>query len=719
MRKIFSLVFVFIAIFTLVQPVEACDPTPPSPEYVDCNDLGSGYKFGFRVKYAPNGKFRFTSSYGTLTGGAPSDPNNYVQIYNSNGYVFDWQASLGIDAVIVNAGGKSRVIKDAEDDDGHKYYGKTDSRGRPYKISSVEFCYDYELSVSKTATGVAATGSAWEITKGVAVPSIAKFAGETASFDYTVDVRKVSSGESGYSVRGEVVVTNNTPLKAYIVEIKDYLKPGDIKVSLDCGVSFPYKLYPGKTLTCTYNRSLGGKLEGKNTVKVYTKYDVGGGYAEDSIEWTTESGGGTGPSQVTVTDTQAAFGGPFTISDSATWTYAVQATCPGDPALYTDGKLTTVVDNTAAIVETNQSASAQAVLDCYLPSITQANTTSLDVKYNWGIQKVGSVDDLILSLNETRPVDYTVTLSVLNAIETNHKLAGTVTLTNPHPTAALTGVLAAEPAPGTPATLTDCTSEVTIPAGGSVTCSYEAPLTASLPGTTNASFAFNSLSVVNTKDYSFDAATRSEVDECVTVLDDKYGPLGEVCATEAPKVFTYTMEVGGLTVCEAVPFTNVATFTTNDTQTPGSASWMVYLQVDCETDKCLNTMDYWIEHSFAGNYDSTWDKVQPSGPTSPFFGTGSTWVETLQRTPQMNADPRANMYLALSRDYITAKLNQLQGSQIPAEIITAMASAEVLLDEYDNGTSSISDETFAEMEALFEMLNNYNNGGLGQEVCCY
>lgn len=719
MRKIFTLVFVFIAIFTLVQPVEACDPTPPAPEYADCNDLGSGYKFGFRVKYAPNGKFRFTSSYGTLTGGAPSDPNNYVQIFNSNVYVFDWQASLGIDAVIVNAGGRSRIIKDSEDDDGHKYYGKTDSRGRPYKISSVEFCYDYELSVSKTATGVAASGSAWEITKGVAVPHAAMFAGETASFDYTVDVRKVSSGESGYSVRGEVEVKNNTPLKAYIVDIKDYLKPGDIRVSLDCGVGFPYKLYPGKTLTCTYNKSLDGKLEGKNTVKVYTKYDVGGGYAEDAIEWTTENGGGTGPSQVTVTDTQAAFGGPFTVADSATWTYAVQAACPGDPALYTDGKLTTVVDNTAAIVETNQSASAQAVLDCYLPTVTQTNETSLAVKYNWGIQKIGSVDDLILELNEFLPVDYTVTLSVLNTVETNQKLTGTVTLTNPHPTAALTGVVAAEPVPGTPATLTDCASEVSIPAGGSVTCSYEAPLTGSLPGTTNASFTFNSLSVVNAKDYSFDAATRSEVDECVTVLDDRYGPLGEVCASEAPKVFTYTMDVGGLTVCESGPYNNVASFTTNDTQTPGSSIWSVYLQVECAEDMCINTMDYWIEHSYPDNYNSTWNMVGPSGPTSPFFETGSTWIDMLQRRPQMNGDPRANLYLALARDYITAKLNQLQGSEIPGEVVTALTSAEGLLDAYDTDTSAITDEDMEQIQVLFELLNNYNNGGLGQEICCY
>ncbi len=720
MRKILSLVFVFIALITAVQPVEACHPTPPSSQYVDCDDLGSDYQFGILVKNAPNGKFKLVSSYTTkLTGGAPNDPNNYVQIFNSNGYVFDWKASLGIDAVIVNANGRSRIYKDAEDFGGSKYYGKTDYRGKPYKISSIEFCYDYELSVSKTAKGIAAAGSSWDITKSVAEPNKALFAGESAQFDYTVNVLKETTGESGFKVRGEVVVKNNTPATAYVSYIKDYLKPGDIPVSLDCGgKQFPYKLYPGKTLTCTYEKQLNSKLEGKNTVKVYTKYSsVGGGYAEAPIVWTTQSGGGTGPTSVTVTDTQPAFGGPRTVSKSATFNYAVPATCPADPALYTDGKLTQVIDNTAKIVETNDSASAQAVLDCYLPNIAQTNTTALDVKYNWAIEKLGSVDDLLLELNETFPVDYTVKMSMVNANEVNQKLSGTVTLTNPHPSADLTGTLAVEPVPGTSAVLLDCASPVTIPAGGEVTCNYEAPLSSSAPGVSSATFAFNSLAISNTTAYDFAASPRGEIDECVTVTDDKYGPLGEVCTTDAPKLFEYTMEVGNLQVCQSEPFMNTASFLTNDTATAGASTWTVFLDANCQTDKCLNLAEYWIDHAYPGNYDPTWDAI--GGPDAPFFETGSTWLETLERMPEMGGDPRVAIYNGLSRDYITANLNMEQGSQAPDEVANAMATIEALLDAYDNGTFSISDETLAEMEALYQMLYDYNNGGFGQEVCCW
>ena len=161
--------------FSPVSPVSAEDPDPggdPSgdgvePVFIDGNPScailnadNAGFPnvtsdFGFKINDGPNGTFTFTNPPGTLTGGALPDPYNSITISNSDGTLFNWAATLGIDAVIVKGGPNADAFvyipEDTADTRLHPPVNPNSPTGEYYGISHIEFCYDYELSASKTA----------------------------------------------------------------------------------------------------------------------------------------------------------------------------------------------------------------------------------------------------------------------------------------------------------------------------------------------------------------------------------------------------------------------------------------------------------------------------------------------------------------------------------------------------------------------------------------
>jgi hypothetical protein len=727
MRKLFALFLLTIMLFGTVLPVEACHTTPPSTPSsgYDCEDLGNGYKLGFRITGAKNGEYKFTPAYGKLTGGAPVDPAHGVTISRSDGKSFSWASNIGIDAVIVSTTYKPRVYRHEDLTSGNGYKGTRDSRGRYYPVTSVEFCYNYKLTATQTATGT--TGGrliTWDITKTMTPASQVKFAGEAAKFDYTVAVVKTTTGSSqeGTSITGTITVSNETPVKAYLTDAKVRVNPGWLKVTLNCGdtskLRIPYPLYPGKSVTCTYELPLKAKLDNATvSLWVMTTGTVAGVVDTIPVEWT-EGGEVTGGyDTITVTDSQAAFGGPYTVSESTTWSYSVDMPCPTDPAAYTNGQWAGEMVNTAAITETGQSASQTAALQCYVPLLSQTAGTSLSRQYLWGIDKFSPVSELLLEPYNSEYVDYTVTMSVAGTQDTNLKITGSVTVANPNPTAALTGDLAGQVAPDAPLTLTDCTNPVTIPAAGSLTCNFEAVPPTSAPGASTATFSFNSLNFTTSVPYDFNNGEKTETDRCVTVTDDKYGELGTTCVDDLTP-FSYYMEVGGYTRCGMYTFLNTASFVTNDTRTTGEDTWTINIPMPCETN-CVTDAGWWAYHSDptadpASNrwYDETWNQVLPSGPSSPFFESGDTWISAFGRNAKLSA------YYAMAHEYMAAQLNVYRGADA-SQVSEAMAQAAALLEEYDTHQADVTGEVLAQFNALKTQLNTFNKGNAGPEPCCY
>lgn len=718
MRKFIAIFFILVGIFSTTSPVFAC----PTPDYLKCDELGSGYQFSFGVKPAQDGTYIFVNTINTrLFGGAPVDVNNSVTISNSDLRTFDWSATLGIDAVIVQAGRQSTVRYYDENLSGTGVYGALEPGGRPYQIDKVYFCYDYELAVAAEAKGTASGGSGtWDITKSVADAEKTAFAGESAAFDYTVAATVVAGGEgSSFSLETTVTITNNTPLTAVLVGGSAVLNPGNIDLMpamecLDAPLTFPIRISPSGELVCTATTALESQVEGTVTVEIRTSGNVGGASATDEIEWSGTGGGGGGYNSVTVTDTNAAFGGPYTISESRTWNYSVDLACPVDPAAYADGPVTVTLDNTAAITETGQSASQSVALVCYAPTVSTSANASYNVQYVWEITKASLISNLQLEEFESTSVDYTATVDVASTVQTDATVAGSVTVGNPRPDAPMTVAVVDEIALGIPVLFSNCTSPVTIPAGGSVTCNFTTTVEILPSGNNTAMVTLNGITFTATA--PFDNTGMTEIDECITVYDTAFTePLGVVCANQAPYVFPYSVTIGPYEgACRDTSYVNTASFITNDTGAEGYDTNILDIRIKCPVVfNCVRTIQYWLNHSDPNDpeYNPTWDQVGPSGPSSPFFTTGWTWVQALGMSSS------SSTYLRLAQAYIAAKLNTLYGALPNETVSTNIARAEVLLAQYATSQNLVTGAVATEFRNVTTVLGNFNRGVTGVPVC--
>jgi hypothetical protein len=228
----------------------------------------------------------------------------------------------------------------------------------------------------------------------------------------------------------------------------------------------------------------------------------------------------------------------------------------------------------------------------------------------------------------------------------------------------------------------------------------------------------------DTADVNFASATMTEVDESVTLDDDKYNvDLGTILASEAPKTFNYTMNVGpydDIEFCGTFQdFVNTATITLVDSGTTQDDSHTVTSEITCV---CSLTQGYWKTHNepFKGGApeDDNWDNVPDSeydanltqdGPHETFFKSGTTWFNVFWTAP------KGNVYYNLAHQYMAAKLNVLNGAIGPATVVNAIATAEARFNTYTpaeiaamkgKNKTAIS----AEFTALAGILGAFNEG---------
>ncbi|NLX42084.1 MAG: hypothetical protein GXY79_01240 [Chloroflexi bacterium] len=224
-----------------------------------------------------------------------------------------------------------------------------------------------ELTVSKTAETSYTRTHAWDIAKMVStemglttdgIPQIWLYTdgsgNETAT--WTVNVSYLGFEDSDWKVSGTVTIENTGNLDAVITSVDDLL--AGMPVAVDLGVTLPYTLPVGATLTGSY--TLEGMVEGTNVVTVTTERDVYA--AEAPVVWgdpTTEL-----YRTVNIADLSDLFGevslGSVTAPDGATFTYSKAFTWDefGQEACGAHQ-----FDNTATIVETGQSAEASLLVN--------------------------------------------------------------------------------------------------------------------------------------------------------------------------------------------------------------------------------------------------------------------------------------------------------------------------------------------------------------------
>lgn len=234
------------------------------------------------------------------------------------------------------------------------------------------------LDVSKTAVTSYTRHHRWEIAKaasteggyvlpcgdgypaGVECPKVWLFTDGSGDepATWTVDARYLGADDADFAVSGSVTIANTGTTTAQITAIDDLL--AGTPVQLDCGISLPYPLASGSSLSCDYSQAVASKVTGSNVATVTTAESVYSGQAP--IVW----GDPTIEEDATVNiDDCSDLGGCTTLG---------QATAPNDAQFVSSHRFAYAdyidpysgsgcgsyqYDNTATIRETGQSASAR------------------------------------------------------------------------------------------------------------------------------------------------------------------------------------------------------------------------------------------------------------------------------------------------------------------------------------------------------------------------
>lgn len=730
-----TLILAFVLALGAVDSAKATDPGPDpilvtgNPSCATLNEstdpafASITSNFGFKLDGAPGGTFTLTNPPGELTGGAPADPGNAITISNvvdsPDGQIFDWSATLGIDAIIVKGGdGANAYVYIPEAGSDLDLHAPENLSGKYANVSHIEFCYDYELTVKKDADPTYTRTYNWEIEKSVTPESWTLFKGDSGTSDYVVEVTKTGYTDSEFAVKGTITILNQTPLAATITGVEDVISGGIVPL-LNCGVTFPYELAAGGKLECTYETDLPDAENRLNTAAVTTEGAVGGGEAQADIIFGDPTKIVNG--EVTVTDSKE--GDLGKTSAGKKFEYSHTFTCDGDEGAY---------ENTATIVETGQEASASVEVACYDLTVDKDADTSFTRTWDWTIDKIADQTELVLSPGQIFDVGYEVTVSA-EKTDSDHAVAGKITVTNPAPIDAWLDSVTDLVSPDIAAEV-DCgvSFPYMLAAGEKLECTYEAALPDAESRVNSATanlknFAYDSsgtgsylgiTAFTGSADVDFALAKMAEIDECVDVTDTNTGPLGTVCAADAPKAFYYSLSFGQrelvdyYLLCGENIHTNTASFTTNDTQSEGAVSWTLKATVECMSG-CTLTQGYWKTHSEYGPapYDDTW-ALLPQGADTPFFLSGKSWYEVLWTPPQ-----GGNAYYILANQYIAARLNILNGADTTPEVEAALAWAEDNLFEVNTPGDKLSKTLRNEALKQAALLDGYNMGLVGPGHC--
>jgi hypothetical protein len=345
--------------------------------------------------------------------------------------------------------------------------------------------------------------------------------------------------------------------------------------------------------------------------------------------------------------------------------------------------------------------------------IFKSAVASITNTYTWTIDKVGPAT-VTVPQGQPGTVDYDVTVTpVLSQVITAH---GDIGIINPYTVGITVSSVTDTLSGNIPATVTcDESLPHVIPAGDHLLCHYSATLPNADPRTNTAKV------VVNGHEYTVPVdplpvpfETPTEVDECVTLDDDKYVPsLGTVCASDIVKTKSYSLTIGPYQTCGQFPFVNTASFDTTDTHATGSDQWTVMVSVVQCVHGCTYTHGYYKNH----HEHPAWDLITPDGGDSQFFiNPSKTWYQAIDTNPSGHG-PSWQAYYILARQYIAAKLNLLKGASSTPEVDAAITWAENFFNTYTHSSNIPSDVRDNAKDVYAPLLDDYNNGRIGPGHC--
>ncbi len=593
--------------------------------------------FGWKIdEGAPNNGV-YTLTAGTqngdptvLTGGAIADPSNSITISNSDGFFFDWAASLGIDAVLVKAGNAAATYVYTPESFADGGLHAPDQKD----ISHVEFCYDYEFTpgdtLSKTADGTFDRTIEWDLEKTVDPDSHEGFIGDSFQSTWTVTATKTVT-DSNFEVSGTITLFNPAPFPIN-VDVSDELDDGTV-AAVDCDPNTNGDQNTGIVLAaspasieCTYTASPADDSATENTVTVTVNTGgVGGDSFTIPFAW---SANVSGDDTVTVDDdrdTEGQF--PADISDSETFDYVETFDCSTDPADYAgdgvDGPDT--FENTATLKGDNTDLSRMADVDvtCYAPTLSKTAEASVDETWTWTLEK--TVAPLSQTGDPGETLEWTWTVTVGESSEQdNFAVSGTITVGNPAGAPDdITVDVADQLDDGTVATV-DCdgfgATSVTVAPGETEDCTYEASPADATATENEATGTFNGFDFTASADVDFATNT---INGTATVDDDREPdfPADLVAGDGGQREWTETESV---TCSEDRDFYVSVGFMYGDTEynTATLTSDDQNLQADASTD-------WMCQAGFVDIFKTTNGFVDPTKDIQFELYSGQTVLETV------------------------------------------------------------------------------------------
>jgi hypothetical protein len=121
----------------------------------------------------------------------------------------------------------------------------------------------YELVVEKDVNTSLTRTWTWTIEKTGDQIDLLLTEGQLFQVNYEVTV-DATSADSQHAVSGTITVDNPAPIDATINSVTDIVSPA-IAADVDCGVTFPYTLAAGGTLSCDYSADLPDNADRTNT----------------------------------------------------------------------------------------------------------------------------------------------------------------------------------------------------------------------------------------------------------------------------------------------------------------------------------------------------------------------------------------------------------------------------------------------------------------------
>lgn len=220
----------------------------------------------------------------------------------------------------------------------------------------------------------------------------------------------------------------------------------------------------------------------------------------------------------------------------------------------------------------NNTAQASIDVQCLKDLVVQKTADpTFNVDYDWSISKTASRTKAWSFSGGAVYIDYTITITQTGAQGKNYRLTGQISVTNPNPSTAISGVTVTDAVSNGGVCKVKDGANQTIPAGSTVkfdyTCEYPGSKPTNVNGTNTATVTWDpsaatpNHSAATSVDFRFGSGSQGNpvgLNETVTVIDtwNAYSvSLGSVTGVSQPpytsKAFTYTLALPAMPGCKA------------------------------------------------------------------------------------------------------------------------------------------------------------------------